>query len=101
MSNHINDTTSFIGIRDFDQDDTEDDREDDLYFEDTDLLASEPVEIIVARVVFALLVSVSLVMNLLLALGTVYVLILLTPQVFFNRDFQQCYCSSYLNNVKL
>ena len=58
----INDT--FIGIRDFEsgQDEFE-------FINDNDLLASDPVEIIVARVVFALLVSVSLVMNLLLALA--------------------------------
>ena len=47
------------------------DLEDDFVdlVEDQDLLASDPVEVIVARVLFALLVSVSLVINLLLALA--------------------------------
>ena len=59
--------TSFIGSRDFD--DTLEDDEDFQVINDDDLLASEPAEIIVARVLFALLVSVSLVMSLLLALA--------------------------------
>lgn len=64
----INDT--FIGLRDFEHDPESPEDDDDFAFiNDNDLLASEPVEIIVARVVFALLVSVSLVMNLLLALA--------------------------------
>ena len=67
MSN--NDT--FIGIRDFEYDNelNVDENEDFDFINDSDLLVSEPVEIIVARVVFALLVSVSLVMDLLLALA--------------------------------
>ena len=66
-----NDT--FIGIRELDDEDLDTESgDDDFEFIDNDandLLASEPVEIIVSRVVFALLVSVSLVMNLLLALA--------------------------------
>ena len=70
MSN--NDT--FIGIRDLDHDyndDTEAGEDDFEFINDGDLLASEPIEIIVARVVFALLVSVSLVSNLLLVSSSI------------------------------
>ena len=75
MSKIISNDT-FIGIRELDDEDLLDTEsggdDDDFEFIDNDandLLASEPVEIIVSRVVFALLVSVSLVMNLLLALA--------------------------------
>ena len=72
MSKIISNDT-FIGIREFDDEDLDiESGDDDFEFIDNDandLLASEPVEIIVSRVVFALLVSVSLVMNLLLALA--------------------------------
>ena len=58
---------TFIGNRDFDKDTVGDDDAD--FINDEDLLGSEPAEIIVARVLFALLVSVSLVISLLLALA--------------------------------
>ena len=58
---------TFIGQRDFDLHDDQDESQKFDLIEDGDLLASELAEIIVARVLFALLVSVSLVLNLLLA----------------------------------
>ena len=68
MSVQFNHT--FIGQRDFDLS-SESENDDFEFFEDSDLLASEPAEIIVARVVFALLVSVSLVIDLLLILAVI------------------------------
>jgi hypothetical protein len=71
MSDYDNNSSdSFIGQdSNLGYDDTESGEDDFEFIDDADLLASEPVEIIVARVVFALLVSVSLVLNLLLVMA--------------------------------
>ena len=64
----VDNNTKFLNSN-FDLEDNEGGNEFIDFVEDQDLLASDPVEIIVARVLFALLVSVSLVINLLLVLA--------------------------------
>ena len=64
----VDNNTKFLNSN-FDLEDNEVGNEFIDFVEDEDLLASDPVEVIVARVLFALLVSVSLVINLLLALA--------------------------------
>lgn len=102
MSVQFNHT--FIGQRDFDL------TTDQEFIEDDQLLASEPAEIIVARVVFALLVSVSLVMNLLLALAvarrwkTIHLIYVLAasmafPDLIFYSKLVAELVNSYGNNV--
>jgi len=101
--------TAFIGQRDFDQEIAEDE-EDFEVIGDSDLLASEPAEIIVARVLFALLVSVSLVMNLLLALAvgrrwkTVHLIYILAasmalPDLIFYAKLVAELVNSYGHNI--
>ena len=73
-------------------------------------MASEPAEIIVARVLFALLVSVSLVMNLLLALAvgrrwkTIHLIYVLAasmalPDLIFYAKLVAELVNSYGNNI--
>ena len=110
MSVQFNHT--FIGSRDFDLTDQEDeDEENDFeFFDDNQILASEPAEIIVARVIFALLVSVSLVIDLLLILAvgrrwkTVHLIYVLAasmalPDLIFFAKLVAELVNSYEHNV--